>query len=52
MPADLELRGSRLVYSGEGRFRRIKLERLLDDFLGLADQFVSARDAFSFARKY
>jgi len=52
MPADLELHGSRLVYSGEGRFHKIRLDRLLDDFLGLADQFVSARDAFGFARKY
>ncbi len=52
MPERLELRGSRLFYSGEWRLKRIKLDRLLDDFLRLGDQFSSPPDALAFARKY
>ncbi|HTT75760.1 MAG TPA: hypothetical protein VMF50_07225 [Candidatus Binataceae bacterium] len=52
MPRHLELRGARLLYSGNQWFKHIDASRLLDRFIGLSDQFSSDRDILAFARQY
>jgi hypothetical protein len=52
MPRHLELRGARLLYSGNQWFKYIDASRLLDRFIGLSDQFSSDRDILAFARQY
>ena len=52
VPARLELHGSRLLYSAEGRLRRLDTARLLDDFVALADVDATQRDILEFAKRY
>jgi hypothetical protein len=52
MPAYLELRGSRLLYSTPERTRRVDPSRLLDQFIALSDQSSTDRDILAFARRY
>lgn len=52
MPESIELRGSRLVYSRKRTLKRVKPERLLDDFLELADESANNRDILRFARRH
>lgn len=52
MPAHLELRGSRLLYSAPERTRRVDPECLLDRFIALSDRSSTDRDILAFARRY
>src|SRR5208282_1147299 len=52
MPAHLELRGSRLLYSTPERIRRVDPVRLLDRFIALSDRSSTDRDILAFARRY
>jgi hypothetical protein len=52
VPAHLEVRRSRLVYSDLGRVKRLDTLRLLDRFVALADQQSTDRDVHEFAIHY
>jgi hypothetical protein len=52
VPAHLQVRRSRLVYSDFGRVMRLDTSRLLDRFVALADQESTDRDVLEFAILY
>ena len=52
VPALLELRGSRLVYSLDVKIKRINTSRLLDRFIALADRSSTDLELLAFARRY
>jgi hypothetical protein len=52
VPAHLELRGARLLYSAVGKVKRLDPSRLLDHFVSLADLQSGDRDILEFAKRY
>jgi hypothetical protein len=52
VPTNLRLRGQRLVYSVERKFKRVQTEQLLDQFIALSGGLRVPDDVLSFAECY
>jgi hypothetical protein len=52
VPKRIELRGSRLVYTGEGKITRLDPSRMLDRFVALAEPRSRDQNILEFAKRY
>jgi hypothetical protein len=52
VPAQLEMRDRRLIYSGTSKTKQVEVSGLLDHFIALADRFSLDHDILKFARRF
>lgn len=52
VPTNLRLRGQRLVYSVERKFKQVQTEQLLDRFIALSGQVMIPDNILSFAERF